>query len=47
MDRVGGPLHLAALEGDARLYDDVLIAMAGEAQAQRIAEMERKARGGR
>lgn len=40
MDRVGGYLHLLALEQDARDYELVLIAMRGEADARRIAEME-------
>lgn len=45
MDRVGGYLAYAALCEDARAYDDVLIAMAGEADAQRVVELERKAGG--
>lgn len=40
MDRVGGYLAYAALCDDMFAYDDVLIAMAGEADAARIREME-------
>ena len=39
MDRAGGYRDLLALEADARRYDDVLIVLAGEADARRIAEM--------
>ena len=42
MDRVGGYLHLLALEQDARDYELVLIAMRGEADAARIREMKAK-----
>lgn len=45
MDRVGGYLAYLALESDARAYDDVLIAMAGEVDAARIRELRRKASG--
>lgn len=43
MDRVGGYLSYVALCEDARAFDDVVAAMNGEADAQRIAELERKA----
>ena len=36
MDRVGGYSGYLALCDDVRAYDDVLIAMQGEAEAQRI-----------
>lgn len=42
MDRVGGYLAYAALCEDAEAYEDVLIAMAGEADARRWMELERK-----
>lgn len=45
MDRVGGYLSYLALQEDARAFDDVLTVMAGEADAERIAEMQRKAAG--
>lgn len=45
MDRVGGYLSFRALETDLRAYDDVLIAMQGEAQASHIREMEARSRG--
>gem|GEM_PF-3951815 len=40
MDRVGGYLDYLALEQDARRYEDVMIVMAGEADAGRIRQME-------
>ena len=43
MDRVGGYLAFMALEADARAYEDVLIVMAGEVDARRIAELRQKA----
>lgn len=43
MDRVGGgPLGLLALEADAGRYDDVLLALRGEAEAATIAAAEAK-----
>jgi len=42
MDRVGGYLAYVALETDALAFDDVLIAMAGEAEASRITAAEAK-----
>lgn len=42
---MGGYLGYLALESDARAYEDVLIVMAGEADAHRIAELRRKAGG--
>lgn len=45
MDRVGGYAGYVALQENARAYDDVLTVMAGEADAQRLAEMQRKASG--
>lgn len=47
MDRVGGYLSYLALCEDARAYDDVLDAMAGEADARRMEELERKSKAGR
>lgn len=47
MDRVGGYEAYLALLEDARAYDDVLIAIAGEADAYRMLELEAKAKGGR
>ena len=38
MDRVGGYLGYQALCEDMRAYEDVLIAMQGEAEAQRLME---------
>jgi len=40
MDRVGGYLGYLALLEDARAYDDVLIVLAGEADAARIRALE-------
>ena len=40
MDRVGGMTSYEALCDDARAYEDVLIAMAGESDAMKIREME-------
>jgi hypothetical protein len=45
MDRVGGFGDLVALEADAARYDDVLIAMAAEAEARRIADQEARRNG--
>lgn len=45
MDRAGGYLGYLALCEDARAYDDVLIALAGDSDAARIAALERKAAG--
>ena len=42
MDRVGGYLDYLALLEDARAYEDVLTAMAGEADAALILRQERK-----
>lgn len=44
MRYVGGYGDLLALEEDCRAYDDVLLAMGGEAEAMNIAEMQRKAK---
>lgn len=44
MDRVGGWLAYQALCEDARAYDLVLVAMAGEADAARIRQLEAKRR---
>jgi len=46
MDRVGGYLAYRALLDDARAFDDVLAAMAGEADAARILKLEQEARRG-
>lgn len=48
MDRVGGDYgsYLALCE-DAQAYDDVLIAMEGEADARRWMEMERERKASR
>ena len=43
MDRVGGLPAYRELLADARAYDDVLIAMMGEAEAERIRDLERRA----
>lgn len=40
MDRVGGYLGYLALCEDARAYDDVLIVMRSEAQANKLAALE-------
>jgi len=40
MDRVGGYLGYLALLEDARAYSDILIVLAGEADAARIAKLE-------
>lgn len=40
MDRVGGYLAYVELLADGRAYDDVLIAMQGEAEAGRLRQME-------
>lgn len=45
MDRVGGYIGYLALIEDARAYDDVLVALAGEADATSIRELEAKAKG--
>lgn len=48
MDRVGGYLAYRALCDDARAFDDVVAAMAGEADAARLVKLEQEAhRGGR
>lgn len=39
MKKVGGYADLMALETDGLRYDDVLIMMQGEQQAQKIAQM--------
>ena len=44
MEYVGGYAAYRALIEDARAYDDVLLAMAGSADAARVMEMERRAR---
>jgi len=41
MDRVGGYLSYLALLQDARAYEDVVLALRGEAQAQKIEAMLR------
>lgn len=41
MDRVGGYLGYLALCEDALALDDVMVAMEGEADAQRILALER------
>jgi len=46
MDRVGGYLAYRALLDDARAFDDVLAAMAGEADAALILKLERRANDG-
>lgn len=46
MDRVGGYLAFRALLEDASALDDVLDAMAGEADAARIVKLEQEARRG-
>lgn len=46
MDRAGGYLAYQALLEDARAYDDVLVALAGEADAALILKQETKVRGG-
>ena len=45
MDRVGGMEGYRVLCEDARAYDDVLIAMAGEAEAAKIRAMQARAKG--
>ena len=40
MDRVGGYLSYMALCEDMRAYEDVLIAMQGEAEAKRLMEAQ-------
>lgn len=47
MDRVGGYTAYLALCEDARAYDDIMLAMHGEADAARVLELERKSKGGR
>ena len=50
MDRVGGYASYAAmLAADRRLYEDVLLAIQGEAEAERIRRMrlEQEARSGK
>lgn len=44
MNYAGGYAAYRALLEDAGAYDDVLAAMAGEADAARVIEMERRAR---
>lgn len=46
MDRVGGYLAYAALCEDMLAFEDVVTAMAGEADAARIREMESKHQSG-
>jgi hypothetical protein len=40
MDRAGGYLDLLALEGNARRYDDLRLAMAGEADAAQVRALQ-------
>lgn len=47
MDRVGGYAGYAALLADAAALDDVLIAMAGEAEAHHIQRMKAEVGHGR
>jgi hypothetical protein len=47
MKYVGGYRDYLALTEDERALDDVLIAMAGEADAHRIADMKARSRAGR
>lgn len=47
MDRVGGFGDYLLLAEDARAFEDVLIAIAGEGEARRIAKLEREAGRGR
>lgn len=47
MRYVGGYRDYLALMEDERALDDVLIAMAGDAEAARVAELKAKARSGR
>lgn len=44
MEKAGGYLDYVALCEDARAYDDVLIILAGEADAGRIASMNKGAK---
>lgn len=44
IDRVGGLANYLLLVEDARLYDLFVIAMRGEADAQRIQALERSAK---
>lgn len=44
MDRVGGYLAYLALLEDDRAYDDVLMALEGEADASRVLKLEAEAR---
>lgn len=46
MDRVGGYAAYAALEEDARAYEDVVLAMFGEADAARWQRMKEEAHRG-
>lgn len=45
MDRVGGYLSYVALCEDARAYEDVLTVMAGEADAAKVLELQRRSGG--
>lgn len=45
MEKAGGYLAYLALLADARAYDDLLIYMAGEADAEKVRELKRKAGG--
>ena len=45
MDRVGGYLGYEALLQDARALDDVLLVMQAEGEAQKVRDLEAKARG--
>lgn len=44
MDRAGGYLAYLALCEDARAYEDVVIALNGEADAQRILALQAEAK---
>lgn len=43
MDRVGGFIAYRELCSDARAYDDVVLVMNAEAEAQRILQLKQKA----
>lgn len=47
MKYVGGYRDYLALLEDERAFDDVLIAMSGDAEAARVAEMKARSRAGR
>jgi hypothetical protein len=45
MERAGGFRDYLALRQDAAAYEDLLLAMAGDAEAETIRQIERRARG--